>query len=410
MSDLVGVDDHLARCLALVAPLPASDVPLLEALDGVLVGDVVATSPLPAFVNSSMDGYAVHVEDVAGAGTASAVTLPVVGDLPAGVRETVPLSRGTAVRIMTGAPVPDGTSAVVPVEWTDAGTERVVVTQAPDAGQHLRRVGEDVRPGALLLADRTRLGPRQLALLAAVGRGRVSVRPRPRVAVLSTGSELVAPGREPGFGQVSDANGTTLTAAALDAGAVAHQVGVVGDDADLLLATLTDALAQADVLVTSGGVSAGAYDTVKEVFSRLGSVRFDRVAMQPGMPQGVGTLGGTPVFTLPGNPVSAYVSFEVFVRPALRLMLGEPELQRTSVTAVVGQAWRSPPGKRQFVRVALSLTDDGGAPTARPLGGHGSHLVADLAHADALAVVPEDVTAVEPGDELTCLPLERGRR
>jgi molybdopterin molybdotransferase len=408
---VIDVEEHLARCLAAFGSLPPRDLPLVEALDCVLADDVVATGALPAFDNSSMDGYAVRVEDVAGASAEQPVVLPVVADLPAGVRETSPLVPGSAARIMTGAPVPPGTSAVVPVEWTDGGVAKVVVRQPARPAQNIRRAGEDVTPGEQLLGAGTRLGPRHVALLAATGRDRVRVHPRPRVVVLSTGSELVEPGRTPGFGQVSDANSYALTAAALDAGAVADRVGIVEDDPRLLLATLEEALGRADVLVTSGGVSAGAYDTVKAVLSRLGTVSFDRVAMQPGMPQGFGTLGpdATPIFTLPGNPVSAYVSFEVFVRPALRAMMGEARLHRPQVSATAMAGWTSPAAKRQFARAVLSL-DGAGRRLVTPVGGHGSHLVADLSSADALAIVPEGVDAVRAGDQVRCMVLERGRR
>jgi molybdopterin molybdotransferase len=309
---------------------------------------------------------------------------------------------------MTGAPVPPRTTAIVPVEQTDGGVHRVAVHASAHPGQFVRPVGDDVTVGQPLLRAGLRLGPRHLGLLAAVGLDRVLVHPRPRVVVLSTGSELVDAGRAPGFGQVSDSNSYCLTAAALDVGAVAYRVGIVEDDARALTSTLADQLVRADCLVTSGGVSAGAYDTVKEVLGRLGTVRFDRVAMQPGMPQGFGTIGeGTPIFTLPGNPVSSYVSFEVFVRPALRKMLGESQLHRPSVTARVERGWSSPAGKRQFVRVGLR--HEPGGPVVRPVGGHGSHLVADLATADALAVVAEDVTEVGVGDTVGCMVLERGR-
>ncbi|SDQ66271.1 gephyrin-like molybdotransferase Glp [Quadrisphaera sp. DSM 44207] len=404
------VEQHLADALGLVAPLAPLDVPLLEALDCVLAEDVVAPGALPAFDGSAMDGYAVRVEDVAGASGSGPVVLPVVADLPAGAGEPLVLVPGTAARIMTGAPVPRGTGAVVPVEWTDAGVASVTITRAPRPGQHVRRAGEDVQPGEALLDAGARLTPRSLALLAATGRGRVRVHPRPRVVVLSTGSELVEPGRPVAHGQVTDSNSTALTAAVQETGAVAYRVGIVDDDPQRLLQVLEDQLVRADVVVTSGGVSAGAYDVVKEVLSRLGTVTFEKVAMQPGMPQGLGTIGdGTPIFTLPGNPVSAYVSFEVFVRPALRRVLGEPELHRPSVTAEVTEGWTSPAGKRQFVRAVLT-SDAAGRPRVRPAGGHGSHLVADLAVANALAVVAEDVAQVEPGDLVRCMVLERGRR
>jgi molybdopterin molybdotransferase len=405
------VDEHLASALAAVEPLPPLYLPLLDALDCVLAEDVVAGFDLPSFDNSAMDGYAVVLADVAGASAQQPVRLPVVADLPAGVRESMRMAPGTAVRIMTGAPVPQGAEAIVPVEATDRGVAHVEIRRGADPGEYIRRIGEDVQAGTLVLEAGTRLGARHVGTLAATGRDRVKVRPRPRVVVLSTGSEIVEPGKPPGFGQVCDANGYALTAAALDVGAQAYRVGIAPDDARQLMSTLEDQLVRADLVITSGGVSAGAYDTVKDVLSQLGTVRFDKVAMQPGMPQGFGTLGpdDTPVFTLPGNPVSAYVSFEVFVRPVLRKMLGETALHRRTVPARASEGWRSPDGKRQYARGALAHDGDG-RPVVRPVGGHGSHLTVELARADVLAVVPEDVTQVQPGDLLTCLLLERGRR
>ncbi|MFP5347371.1 MAG: gephyrin-like molybdotransferase Glp [Actinomycetes bacterium] len=407
---LVPVEEHLALCLDAVAPLAPLEVALLEALDCVLVQDVTSSMDLPAFDNSSMDGYAVQVRDVAAASDEEPVVLPVVADVPAGTREVLPLTAGSAVRIMTGAPVPPGTGAVVPVEWTDAGVAKVSIRRSAKEGQNIRRVGEDVTRGELLLHAGTRVTPRHVAVLAATGHDRVRVHPKPRVVVLSTGSEIVEPGRAPGFGQIPDSNSYALTAAVLDAGAIAYRVGVVEDDAATVMSTLEDQLVRADVLVTTGGVSAGAYDTVKEVLSRLGTVRFQKVAMQPGMPQGFGTIGpdSTPIFTLPGNPVSAYVSFEVFVRPALRKMLGETELHRPLVRARAAEGWRSSPGKAQYSRVRLDVDADG--PVARPVGGPGSHLLADLSRADGLAVVPPEDTQVNVGDEVECMVLERGRR
>lgn len=321
------------------------------------------------------------------------------------------MTPGTAVRIMTGAPLPEGADAVVPVEWTDRGTARVEIDRAPRAGQYVRTTGGDVRAGQRVLQAGTRLNPRHVALLAAIGRSRVQVRPRPRVAVVSTGSELREPGRPLGLGQIYDANGYGLTAAAAELGAVARHVGIVPDDPREVAAMLEDQVSRADLLITSGGVSAGAYDVVKEVLSGLGTVRFEKVAMQPGMPQGFGVVGPgrIPIFTLPGNPVSAMVSFEVFVRPVIRKLWGESGLHRHSVVAEATEGWRSPEGKRQFVRARLERRPDGGA-AVTPIGGQGSHLVADLAESTCLAVVPEPVTQVRPGDPLRCLLLDRVRR
>lgn len=406
------VEEHLAECLDAVAVLPARDVPLLDALDCLLDEDVVADLDLPSFDNSAMDGYAVRVPDVASATEQHPVVLPVTGDVPAGSGERLTLAGGTAIRIMTGAPLPEGAQAVVPVEWTDRGTDRVSITQAPSEGQFLRAAGEDVARGETVLRRGVRVGPRQIGLLAAVGRATVRVHPRPRVAVLSTGSELVPPGQPLGPGQIHDSNGYAIAAAAAELGADARHVGLVADDADAFRAALEREAADADLLVTTGGVSAGAYDTVKEVLSQVGGVVFTKVAMQPGMPQGFGRFGptGTPIFTLPGNPVSSMVSFEVFVRPVLRRLAGETDLHRRAFRARAGTGWSSPAGKRQFVRARLSAPASGETFVVTPVGGQGSHLVADLAEAECLAVVPEDVTAVAAGDELTCLLLERVRR
>ena len=405
------VDDHLADCLGAVEALAALDVALLEASDCLLAEDVVSPISLPPFDNSAMDGYAVLAADVAGASPDVPAVLPVVADVPAGSGESLRLTPGTAVRIMTGAPAPAGADAVVPVESTDRGVAKVAIHAPTSPGTFLRRIGEDVRAGDVVLRSGTRLTPRHVALLAAIGRDRVMVRPRPRVVVISTGSELVPPGRTLGYGQIHDSNGVGLTAAAAELGMAADHVGIVEDDARAVLAALEDQLVRADLLITSGGVSAGAFDTVKEVLSRIGTVRFERVAMQPGMPQGFGTLGSerVPIFTLPGNPVSAMVSFEVFVRPVLRKMWGEVGLHRHTVDAVAAQDWPSPAGKRQFVRAVLARRPDGGAQVT-PVGGQGSHLVADLAHANCLAVVAEDVTQVRAGDVLRCMLLDRSRR
>lgn len=408
------VDDHLAECLAAVEPLPALDVALFDAADCLLVEDVVATVSLPSFENSAMDGYAVMADDVAAATAETPITLPVVGDLPAGSGEHLRLTPGSAIRIMTGAPTPRGADGIVPVEATDAGVARVQIREPATPGVFIRRIGEDVREGDVVLKAGVRLSPRHIGLLAAIGRDRVLVRPRPRVVVISTGSELVEPGRALSFGQIHDSNSYLLVAAATEIGAVATRVGIVADDAQAFLNMLEDQLVRADLVITSGGVSAGAFDTVKEVLRELGTVTFTKVAMQPGMPQGFGSLaalGGreVPIFTLPGNPVSSAVSFELFVRPVIRKMRGEATLHRHSVQAVATRDWRSPENKRQFVRAVLERRVDG-APLVTPVGGQGSHLVADLAHATCLAVVPEGVGQVRAGDLLDCLLLDRGRR
>jgi molybdopterin molybdotransferase len=405
--ELKSVDAHLADIMAAVSPLGGLDLTLADAHGCVLVEDVHSTFPLPPFDNSAMDGYAVRSQDVASATEAAPVVLPVVGDVAAGSTSPYTVQPGLCVRIMTGAPMPPGADAVVPLEDTDRGLAQVAVRTATSPGRCVRAAGEDAQAGSKVLAAGTHLGATQLGLLAAIGRDRVVVRPRPRVVVLSTGSELVEPGQPLGRGQIPDANSALLTAAALEAGAIAYRVGIVPDEPSVLADTLEDQLIRADVIVTSGGVSVGAYDVVKEVLSRVGTVRFDRVAMQPGMPQGFGTIGHehTPFFGLPGNPVSSYVSFEVFVRPALRRMLGVEPIMRPIVRARVAEPLRSPPGRRSYLRGWLSVEQ--GAYLVRPIGGAGSHLIASLAAANALIVVPEDVTTIDTGAAVSVLMLER---
>jgi molybdopterin molybdotransferase len=407
---VITVAEHLARILDVVEPLSPLALGLMDAHGCVLTEDVVAPAPLPGFDNSAVDGYAVRRDDVLQASEDSPVVLPVTGDVAAGPASPLRVSAGACVRIMTGAMVPAGADAVLPVEWTDGGVATVTVRRAPAAGANIRRAGEDVAEGETVLAAGTHVGAVQIGLAAAVGRSRLLVRPRPRVVVVSTGSELVEAGQPLSPGRIVDANSPALTAAAVEAGAIAYRVGIVPDDPRALAATLEDQLVRADVLVTSGGVSVGAYDVVKEVLSRLGTVSFDKVAMQPGMPQGFGTIGpdSTPVFGLPGNPVSALVSFEAFVRPALRKMIGATPLERPRVRAVTTAALTSPSAKRSFLRVQLSVED--GAYVVTPVSGPGSHLLAGLSRANALAVVPEGVERVPPGDIVEVLVLERRAR
>ena len=400
---MISVEQHLERILATVKVIRPFDFGVLDAQGCVLAVDVEARGSLPGFTNSAMDGYAVHAADVATATPDSPVVLPVVNDIAAGNTKALSLATGQTMRIMTGAPMPHGADAVVPVEATDGGVVKVQIRETRGVGAHVREVGEDVEAGNVVLRRGTLLGPGQIALLAAAGISRVRVVPRPRVVVVSTGDELVEVGRTPGFGQIVDSNSVMLTAAVTAVGATPFRVGGVPDDARTLLDTLEGQLVRADVIITTGGVSMGAFDTVKEVLSRVGTVQFDKVAMRPGMPQGFGVLGEdkVPVFTLPGNPVSALVSFHVFVAPALRAMAGRPEPSYPPgyVPAVAAEPFRSVPGKMEFVRVVLD--DD----RARLAGGQGSHMLGALAAADALAVIPADVSEVAAGDELMCLPL-----
>ena len=403
---LVSVDDYREGILAGLESLDPITLPLADSHGCVLAEDVVAQWPLPSFDNSSMDGYAVIASDVSSAAEASPVTLTVIDDVPAGSRADVALRPGCAVRIMTGAPIPSGTDCIVPVEVTDAGTDSVEIRERVAAGSYIRRAGEDVIIGDVVVRAGTLLSSRQLAVIAAVGKGHVVVYPRPRVAVLSTGSELVEPGTPLSKGMISDSNSFLLVSAANEAGAQAYRVPPVPDDAEAFSAAISDQLHRADLILTSGGVSMGAYDTVKEVFSSYGTVEFTKVAMHPGMPQGHGVVGESdderiPVITLPGNPVSSYISFQNFVRPAINKLRGLRSTDRPRRAAEVTKSLDSPQSKRQFARGRF--LDDG---RVEPVGGgQGSHVIGGLAQADCLIVIPEGVAHVNAGDTVDVVDL-----
>jgi len=402
-SSMDSVDSHLAEVLAAIRPLPPAMLGLVEAEGGVLAEDITASTPLPSFDNSAMDGYAVQARDIEGATGAEPVTLPVTGEIPAGDTGSHQVTPGSCVRIMTGALLPPGADAVVPVEWTDGGSTRAAFRQPAARGNAIRRRGDDVAKGDLLLAAGAFLGSVQVALLAAAGEGSALVRPRPRVAVISTGNELAEPGAPIIPGQIWDSNSFMLAAAARQAGAVAHRHRITDDTAGVLPA-IEDQLPHADLLVTSGGVSMGGeHDVVKAALAGLGTVTFRKVAMQPGMPQGFGVVGPqrTPIFTLPGNPVSAYVSFEIFVRPALRALQGLPTERISPARAVLTDAVRSPNGRRSFLRGVHDAAEG----TVTPLTGQASHQLGALALANVLIIVPEQVVSMDAGDPVDLIRL-----
>jgi len=399
------VDEHLAIILAGIGSIDPIELTLLDAQGLLLAENVDTPIALPSFDNSAMDGYAVRAIDTRDASPESPVTLQVVGDVAAGAKSRSGMGPGLAMRIMTGAPVPAGADAIVPLEQTDGGVAKVAVLEPARTGSHIRRAGEDLTAGSSALRAGAALGPQQLALLAAVGRDRVTVRPRPRVLIISTGSELIEVGRRPGFGEVTDSNSYLLAAAAKDAGADARRIGIVPDDHAKLLDVLESQLLRADVLVTSGGVSMGAFDVVKQALTELGTVEFTRIAMQPGKPQGFGHIGGrVPIFCLPGNPVSSLVSFEAFVRPAIRKLLGKRTIHRATVQATALEGATSPAGVRQYRRGVLHREASGGYSVSFA-GGPGSHLIASMASSNCLVVIDEEVTQVAAGSRVTVMPL-----
>jgi molybdopterin molybdotransferase len=404
VTGLVPVDDHLAELAAMIRPLAPIELPLTEAEGCVLAADVTAGHPLPSFDNSAMDGYAVRAADVAAATERSPVVLPVTGEVVAGDTGAYAIAPGMTVRIMTGAQLPAGADAVVPVEWTDGGGTKVAIRQEAAAGNAVRRSGDDARAGDVLLTAGTVLGPVQIGLVAAAGGGTALVRPRPRIAVISTGNELSEPGTPLTPGKIWESNSFMLAAAARQAGCLAFRSPIVADDPHQLLEAIEDAFLRADLVLTSGGVSMGGVnDVVKDVLRQLGTVTFRKVAIQPGMPQGFGVVGpdATPIITLPGNPVSAYVSFQLFVRAALDAMLVTRELRLPVTRAVLSGPLKAPPARRAYLRGVLNRAER----TVTPLGNQGSHQLAALGRANSLIIVPEWVVAMAEGDEVDVMSL-----
>ncbi|GGC61534.1 molybdopterin molybdotransferase MoeA [Hoyosella rhizosphaerae] len=389
------VSEHESAISELLTGRPEYEATLSAAQGKILARDVIAPRPLPGFDNSAMDGYAVVASDIAAAGSDSPVSLPVAADIPAGRTDIPALEPGSAHRIMTGAAVPDGADAIVPVELTDGATSVVTINGAVASGKHIRRTGEDINTGEVALHRGQVLCAPQLGLLAALGYATVPIVPPMRVVVLSTGSELVAPGQALRHGEIYESNGIMLAAAVREAGGEAAQLRFVSDDQEEFLSTLRQHAADADLIITSGGVSAGAYEVVKDSLAGRG-VEFVKVAMQPGMPQGCGLFEGTPIVTLPGNPVSALISFEVFLRPALRSAMGFADVTRLRHRARVTENIRSMAGKRQFRR-GIFDQDKG---TVELIGPPASHFLRWLALSNCLVEIPEDVTEIEAGTEV----------
>lgn len=400
------VEEQRAWTLSMVNELPPFGMQLLDTLGLGLCEDIRADVDLPGFDNSAMDGYAVRAADIASAAADVPIVLPVAGVIAAGDSAAEPLAEGTALRIMTGAPVPPGADAVIPFEQTDRGSEEARFLAPIAVGANIRPRGGDIRQGDLLISEGTRIDDRTVGLLAGVGIDKVMVRPRPRVVVISTGAELIEPGHELGHGQIFDSNSWMLTAAARAAGAQAFRVGLVNDDPETVFQTISDQLVRADLVVTSGGVSEGDHDVIKQVMPDLGLVDFARIAMQPGKPQGFGLIGEDeiPCFMLPGNPVSSFVSFEVFVRPAIRKLMGVEPAVRPAVRAIASTVLRSKPGKAQFHRGYLKI-DASGRKMVEQVGGTGSHLLGGLQRANALILMPPEVETVAAGQAVLVWPL-----
>jgi molybdopterin molybdotransferase len=386
------VDEHAAIVRGLVERALANrgteTVLLADALERITAGVVLSPVDLPLFRNAQMDGFAVRSADLENV----PATLPIVGEIAARATTPPTLEPGTAVRIMTGAVVPEGADAVIPLEDTDIDGESVTIRRSRSRGEFVRERGSDLREGATLLPAGLRLAPRHLAALAAAGLSTVDVLLRPRVAVVTTGAELVRPGREVELGEIYDSNLVALSAALRAAGADVTLATRVGDDVDALLAALQDAATTSDIIITSGGISKGEYEVVRELFGFLrGTV--GEIAMQPGGPQATADIAGIPVIGFPGNPVSTQISFEVFVAPVLREVSQLPAAHKRTLTLVGGVS--SVTGKRQFLR-GKALDGD----RVEVVAGPGSHLVAGLAASDLLIDVPAHTTQLDDGDSV----------
>jgi molybdenum cofactor synthesis domain-containing protein len=408
---VVPLDDAIAYVLAGCEPLPPVTLPAAEAAGLVLADDVVAAEAVPPFVNTAMDGYAVRAQDVAGA----PVTLPVVAEVAAGHPATRPLGAGEAMRIFTGAPLPEGADAVVMVERTERldGGRAVRVGVPVEPGTHLRAVGEDLEPGQVVLSAGDEITPARVGVLASLGVDKVRAHPRPRLGVMSTGDELVSGPAPLAPGLIRDSNRPTLLALAAQAGFTPVDLGWVPDDADAIRAAIERGVASCDAVASSGGVSMGDVDLVRVVLDRIGDMRWMQVAIRPAKPLAFGVVPGpdpgrpVPVFGLPGNPVSSMVSFALFARSGLRRMAGHPpeRLHLPRFRAVAAEAFaRSPDGKIQFVRVTVAAGGPDGALTVRSSGGQGSHQLGAMARANGLVVLP-DGDGVAAGDLVEVLLL-----
>jgi molybdopterin molybdotransferase len=399
---LVPLETARETVLSQIHPLPPIELPLTDAYGCVAATDIKAAIDLPEFASSGMDGYAVRAADVANASPGSPAQLKVVGRSLIGHRPEATVGTGEAVQIATGAPIPSGADAVIPIENAESPDEDLVrLVEAVPAGRHVRPKGEDVQEGTVLVPAGKRLGAPEIGLLANAGVPHPLVHPRPRVIVLSTGDELIPPTETPSFGQVRDANAYTLFGALREVGAMPVLAGIVHDDPEALKEAVFSYEIQADAFVSSGGVSVGERDVVKAAFFKHGDIAFSKVAMQPGMPQGFGFIEGKPFFGLPGNPVSVFVSFEMFVRPAMLKMMGRGHLGRPEVSAALTHDVTGPRDKTVFIRVELVRAAGGWRAT--PTGGRGSNLISTVARANGLAVLPPGIGTASVGERVSVL-------
>ena len=395
----ISVDEALDHILRFITPLDNCSVPIVEALDRVLAQDAVSAADIPPFVNSAMDGYAVRAADVAGAGASSPVELTVIGEAPAGRMPEQALEPGTAMRIMTGAPIPSGCDAVVPFEETDQGRHRVRVIKAVEAGDNVRQAGEDIQQGQVVLSAGRVLRPADIGVLASMGYAQVEVIRRPRVAILATGDELVEVTDPITPGKIRNSNEYTSTALVVRYGGIPVPLGIARDTAESLSAKIGEGLAQnVDFFLTSAGVSVGDFDVVKNVLAAEGEMVFWQVAIKPGKPLAFGSVQGVPLLGLPGNPAAAMVAFEVFARPAILKMAGHASWEKPSVRAALDNDVHNS-RRRHYMRARVRREADGYHVTTRGSGVRvqGSGILSSLVWANGLVVVPENVSLIPAG-------------
>lgn len=406
MASLLNVDDALKQILATIKPLESEAIELSEALGRIIAEAVVADSNLPPFANSSMDGFALKTVDIARTTAQSPVSLKVVMDIPAGSNPSGTIASGEAARIMTGAPLPDGADAVIPVESTDAQwtpgseealPEHITIYQSVKSGDYVRAAGEDIRSGEQIISSGTLLRPAEIGLMAAVGHGIVKVIRQPRVVILSTGDELIDVDEPLQPGKIRDSNSYTLAALVKQYGGIAIRIPTARDTLEDVRQRFKEALNQEpDLILSSAGVSVGAFDVVRTIIDKLGKVDFWRINLRPGKPLAFGQVGGVPFFGLPGNPVSAMVTFDVFVRPTL-LKLGQRTDDAMTIEAMVGEDMRSD-GRRSYIRVKLKR--EGDEWVARTTGTQSSGALSSMMLADGLMIIPEDVEFLPAGTKL----------
>ncbi|UCD71637.1 MAG: molybdopterin molybdotransferase MoeA [Syntrophobacterales bacterium] len=402
---MISVDEAMNRILARIHVLGLEKVDIISSLGRVLGEDIVAPRDIPPIDNSAMDGYAIRSVDIKGASRESPVFLKVIEELPAGALPQRSITKGEAVRIMTGAPIPTGADTVVMVEDTERAGERVSVFQGVPPGENIRRAGEDVKKGDRVISKGSLIHPAEVGMLASVGRAFVYVHQRPVVAILCTGDELVDVDEEIADHKIVSSNSYTLSAQVMECGGLPLQLGIAKDDPHEIEQRLRQGL-RADVILSSAGVSVGDYDLVKDVLAGIGfQMEFWRVAMRPGQPLAFGTIGGKPTFGLPGNPVSSMISFEEFVRPSLLKMMGYKNLFRPVVEAVLKEEIRKKSGRRYFMRARVSLEGDRYVVTTT--GPQGSGILSSMVEANGLLIVPEERTEIKAGERIRVQIVDR---